>query len=469
MKRPSHPPRRSAATDARRLAYDALIAAEQRPVFVGPLLDELFTTRKPAADDRRLAREIAAGVIRRRLTIDTLLGHHSARPQSEIEPELWTLLRIGAYQLLFLSIPAYACLHETVELAKRLNRTRWVRFANGILRSLQRDLTDDHVDAPRSDALPLVDLQSERTEVTYRRLENSVFTPPEEDHAAYVSQAFGLPAWLTERWSRHCEADRLVQRAAWFATSGRMSLRVNLLKTDRQTVLDVLRTAGVDAATGELPEAIRLTRSIRVQDIPGFAEGWFSVQDTSAMRAVDLLDPQPGQRVLDLCAAPGGKTAHLAERMQDTGQIMAIDVDDDRVRLIDDGARRLGLSIIKTRRVDPEHGSLPDDVYDRILVDVPCSNTGVLGKRPEARWRISAAGIEELANLQRQLLRSAMTRLGESGRLVYSTCSIEPEENENVVATALRENPEWRLDDERRHEPGQPADGGYQALLVRTG
>lgn len=467
MKRPSNAPRRSAVTDARRLAYDALIAAEQRPVFVGQLLDELFTSRCPAADDRRLAREIAAGVIRRRSTIDTLLGYHSARPQSEIEPELWTLLRIGAYQLLFLSIPAYACLHETVELAKRLSRTRWVRFANGILRSVQRDLTDDHLDAPRSDALPLVDVESERTKVTYRRLESTVFTPPEEDHAAYVSKAFGLPAWLTERWSRHCDADRLLQRAAWFATPGRMSLRVNLLKTDRQTVLDVLRTAGVDAAAGEQPEAIRLTRSIRVQDIPGFAEGWFSVQDTSAMQAVDLLDPQPGQQVLDLCAAPGGKTAHLAERMHNTGQITAIDVDDNRLRLINEGAKRLGLSIIKTRRVDPEHGNLPDDVYDRILVDVPCSNTGVLGKRPEARWRISAAGIEELSNLQRQLLRTAMTRLGESGRLVYSTCSVEPEENEEVVAAALRENPELRLEDERRHEPGRPADGGYQALLVR--
>lgn len=459
---------RSAVADARRLAYDALIAVEQRPVFVNQVLDELFAARNPAADDRRLAREIAAGVVRRRQTIDTLLNHHTARPQAEIEPELWTLLRVGIYQLVFLTIPAHACVHETVELARRLNRVRWTRFVNGILRSVQRDLTDEYGDAPRSDAVPLVDLEQESLSVTHRRLGSSVFPPPQEDIAAYVAQAFSLPGWLAERWNRQVGGDELVRRATWFTTPGRMSLRVNLLKTDRDTVLEVLRTAGVDASAGEWPEAIRLGQLVRVENIPGFAEGWFSVQDKSAMGAAHLLDPQPGERVLDLCAAPGGKTAHLAERMQDSGRILAVDVDENRLNLVQEGAQRLGLKSIETRLIRPDLSDLSDESFDRVLVDVPCSNTGVLGKRPEARWRISADGISELSQLQQRLLQGAAARLATPGRLVYSTCSIEPQENEEVVAAVLRENAGLRLECERRHAPGQPGDGGYQAAIARV-
>jgi len=250
---------------------------------------------------------------------------------------------------------------------------------------------------------------------------------------------------------------------------GRVSLRVNPLRAARATVLDQLRMAGVAAFGGELADAVRLAAHGRIDQLPGFADGLFSVQDESSQAAAALLDPQPGQRVLDLCAAPGGKSAALAERMQNTGTVIAADTENSRINLIADGAARLGLTIIHPLVVRPDSTDVPLGPFDRILLDVPCSNTGVLGKRPEARWRISEPGIAELTVVQSRLLKAALDRLAVAGRLVYSTCSIEPEENEQIIQRALAEHADLRLLRELHHRPGQPADGGYQALVERIG
>jgi 16S rRNA (cytosine967-C5)-methyltransferase len=246
-----------------------------------------------------------------------------------------------------------------------------------------------------------------------------------------------------------------------------MCLRVNPLRSDREGVLGELAAAGVQALPGELPQSIRLSGRERTEVLPGFSDGRLSVQDESAQHAAALLDPQPGERVLDLCAAPGGKTTHLAERMRNTGRILAVDVDAERLARVNAAAERLGLTMIDTRLAAADASDMPTGPFDRILLDVPCSNTGVLGKRPEARWRISQEGIAELTAVQRRLLEAAIARLAPTGRLVYSTCSIEPEENDEVVQAALDAHPELTLLDERRHVPGRPADGGYLALIGR--
>jgi 16S rRNA (cytosine967-C5)-methyltransferase len=171
--------------------------------------------------------------------------------------------------------------------------------------------------------------------------------------------------------------------------------------------------------------------------------------------------------VLDLCAAPGGKTTHLAALMQNRGCITASDVDRERLRLVDESCARLGVQIVQTRQVSRDLSDLPEETFDRILVDVPCSNTGVLGKRPEVRWRLRPEEMGELAALQTRLLSAASQRLASGGRVVYSTCSIEPEENRGVVDAVLGTMPGLTLIREIPHVPGQPADGGYQALLRR--
>jgi 16S rRNA (cytosine967-C5)-methyltransferase len=451
------------------VAYEALTAFDRRHVFVSDVLEESFSEHRLSTADRALAVEITAGVVRRMLTLDAILAPHIRRPREMIEPGLWTLLRIGAYQLVFLNTPAHAAVHETVELARRLQKPRWVRFTNAVLRSVQRDLTDETRPGPAADAVPVLQSGTAAAlEWRYRRLRRAYFPDPALDYAAYVSQACSMPRWLVQRWAAQRGAAQTLRLCQWFLSPGRVCLRVNLLRTDREQLLEVLRTAGVAAEPGALPEAIRLAHTVNVRNLPGFAEGWFSVQDESAMHAAVLLDPQRGERVLDLCAAPGGKTTHLAERMRNEGQLVAVDIHAERQGLVDAACQRLGLSIVRTQIVQPDNADLPPGPFDRILVDVPCSNTGVLGKRPEARWRISAEGISELAAVQRRLLSAAAARLAAGGRMVYSTCSIEPEENEQVVRAVLASHPDLQMQAEQTFPPGLPGDGAYQALLVRA-
>jgi 16S rRNA (cytosine967-C5)-methyltransferase len=212
---------------------------------------------------------------------------------------------------------------------------------------------------------------------------------------------------------------------------------------------------------------VGLPSGASVLNLPGWNEGHFSVQDETAQHAALTLAPQPGETVLDLCAAPGTKTGHLAELMQNRGTIIATDVSEDRLEKVRDNARRLQLEIIQTVLIDRDGTNIPDGPFDAILIDAPCTNTGVLGKRIEARWRITPRDIDELSALQQRLLEQAADRVRPGGRIVYSTCSIEPEENENNVQNFLSSRPEFELRSERGFRPGDPSDGGYQALLVR--
>jgi 16S rRNA (cytosine967-C5)-methyltransferase len=239
------------------------------------------------------------------------------------------------------------------------------------------------------------------------------------------------------------------------------------LKTDRETVIGMLQEAGVEAKPGKLAESVHLAGSARVDQLPGFSDGLFSVQDESAVGAVTLLDPQPDQNVLDMCAAPGTKSAHMAERMGNRGRVTATDVHAGRLSLVSAGCRRLGIEIVETQQIDRDGNNIPAGPFDAILVDVPCSNTGVLGKRPEARWRLKPDDLDELPTIQQRLLLLAAERVAVGGRIVYSTCSIEPEENEHVVDAVLQQKPGLKLQQTNAHIPGQPADGGFQALLVR--
>jgi 16S rRNA (cytosine967-C5)-methyltransferase len=470
------------ATDARTIAWEALETVERRPVYVARALDDLFRARGTSPVDRGLATELAAGVLRRRLTLDAIIAPHVRRPAEQTETGLWRLLQLGVYQLLFLSIPPHAAVYETVELCRRLGQPRWSGFVNGVLRAVQRELTDERVLAPAADAVPLsseVERQHDGSgeeqvgtpagpgALVYRRMSRPYFADPDRQPAAYLAGAFSLPPWLAERWLERGGWDQTLPIAGWFLSPGLMCLRVNRLRADRESVLSELAAAGIAALPGELPESIRLVGRARAETLPGFGAGRFSVQDESAQQAVALLEPRPGERVLDLCAAPGGKTTHIAERMENVGRITAVDVDAGRLSRVSAAAERLGLSIIESLLSAADGSDVPHGPFDRILLDVPCSNTGVLGKRPEARWRISRAGMAELTIVQRRLLEAAVARLAATGRVVYSTCSIEPEENGAVVRTVLDDHPELELLQERRHVPGRPADGGYLALIGR--
>jgi 16S rRNA (cytosine967-C5)-methyltransferase len=494
------------AGTARRLAYEVLSQYDARTAAVGdaprsgPHLTRMFEERcaavAPSPQDRRLAMELVYGCVRRRETLDALLAAFVARPSTEVEAGLWRLLRLGAYQLALLAfIPPHAAVSETVLLARQLHKPQWTGFVNGVLRNLARALTDESEDLPSPrgilcvEPVPWAHSSQDRGETgacgwplgaldrpRYRRLDRDVFPDPAHDPAGYLTSAGSFPRWLVDRWlARHGLVESL-RLAAWFNGSGRMSLRVNCLRTDLSRVLEVLEACGIAAAPGASSACIRLGQTVRVEDLPGFAEGWFSVQDESAQEAALLLEPQSGERILDLCAAPGGKTTHLAELMGDSGRVVAADVDAERLERVEQSCRRLGLTSVETRLIPdlrreaaPAVGEvLGGGPFDAALVDVPCSNTGVLGKRPDARWRIRPEDLHELPQLQGRLLRAALGLVRPGGRVVYSTCSIEPEENSDVLRTVLDEETQWSLVQERSAVPGRPGDGGYLALLKRS-
>jgi 16S rRNA (cytosine967-C5)-methyltransferase len=447
---------------AREIAYDVLKRWKPQSAHATRALDEWFSRPEISAADRALAMELVHGVMRRRDTLSALLKAHVNRPLSQVEAGALTLLWLGAYQLVLLSgIPSYAVVNEMVELAKRLGNPQWGGFINGVLRSLGRAVTDELVIHPATNTVPLASGK-------YRVIQGDAFPDPSRDWPGWFIPAFSLPQWLVERWQPRFSHDELLRLGFWFNAPAKMCLRANRLRTTRDELLAALARAGIEARPGTAPEAVWLEETAFVQKLPGFDEGWFAVQDESAIAAAALLDPQPGERVLDLCAAPGGKTTHLAALMKNEGRIVATDIDADRLRRVEESCRRLGVTIAETRVLPRDTVDLPGETFDRILLDVPCSNTGVLGKRPEVRWRLRLEDLVELPTLQTRLLVSASRLLAPGGSLVYSTCSIEPEENRAVVERVLRERSELALVKEICHVPGQPADGGYQVLVRRS-
>lgn len=448
---------------ARSLALEVLLECRRHDAFVQEILDHHLTRAALSSTDRRLATQLSYGVLRRRGTLDALLRPLINRQPHQVEPWLWDALRLGTYQLALLTqIPPHAALHETVELAAVFNRPRGKGFLNGVLRSCARLMTDERVDAPGADALPLEG-------GTYRRLVRPALPDPATDPVEYLAAAFSLPSWLAARWRERYPWEECLRLGFWFAGPASLWLRVNPLRTDRDAFLTAMARAGIAAEPGAHPQAARLTEHAVVRDLPGFADGWFTVQDGAAMQVASTLAPQPGSRVLDLCSAPGGKTTHLAELMRNEGQIIACDVDSLRLQTVRELCGRLGVTIVQTQRLDLERNEEPPSgPFDAILVDAPCSNTGVLGRRPEARWRMRPDDFRHLVSLQTKLLLQAGERLRPGGAVVYSTCSIEPEENRRVVSEILKALPDLVLEAEEEQVPGKPADGGYWARLRRS-
>ncbi|NNJ27669.1 transcription antitermination factor NusB [Alienimonas chondri] len=473
----------------RALAHEILLEQAETQTFAQDLLDRRWAAYDVPPIDRRLISDLVFGTVRRRATLDAVLEAHLNRPLREVEPGLRTLLRLGAYQLTLTSgIPPHAAVHETVEVAELVDAPRWTGLTNGVLRNLARSLypvNDEPIPAtgPAADVVPLPG-------GAWRKVGRRVFPDPADDPTGYFAAAFAFPRWLARRWSERLEPADLWALGFHFDTPPIPTLRANALQGDRDSLLSALADAGIEATAGARAHSIVLAEGANVVTLPGFAEGRFSVQDETAQQAAELLAPQPGERILDLCAAPGTKTTHLAELSGDAAAIFAADVSSNRLSRVTANAQRLGLSSIRTRATAADASDLPglpaspsptggappnehsgwdDGPFDAALVDVPCSNTGVLGKRPEARWRIKSSDLPLFAESQQRLLAAALERIKPGGRCLYSTCSIEEEENAGVVSAVLAEErfADWRVVRSVAHLPGRPSDGGFQALLVR--
>ncbi|MFM7362422.1 MAG: 16S rRNA (cytosine(967)-C(5))-methyltransferase [Cyanobium sp.] len=413
--------------------------------------------------DRALATELAYGCVRQRRLLDAWIDALGAVPAARQPPQLRWLLHLGLYQLLFSDrVPAAAAVSTTVELARRGGLDRLAPVANGLLRSVLR--------ARERAAVPGAVAGAALAEDPCRGL-----VLPADPVVAFGVR-HSLPDWLVallHEW-------RTPPRAEAFARACNapppLDLRVNRLAAGRDAVLEALSAAGVAAAAlPDLPDGLTLLeRSGNVCSLPGYARGWWSVQDRSAQRIAPLLQPRPGERLLDACAAPGGKSTQLAEWLGGEGEVWAVDRAASRLKRLRSNAERLGLTTIQVLEADatalaqqhPEwRGS-----FRGILVDAPCSGLGTLARHADARWRIEPGAIEEMLSLQDRLLDGVADLLAPGGRLVYATCSVHPLENGERVSGFLARRPLWRLESQRQWWPGDPegGDGFYAAVLRQT-
>lgn len=405
--------------------------------FTEALLENALAESPLSSADRGLCHELVFGVVRWLATLDWLIARKT--PGRTQKPALQDLLRLGLYQIFWLDrIPGHAAVHETVEIAKQAGYGPQAGFINAVLRGYLREI-----------------------EETRRALNELKRTQP--------ALGWSHPGWLVDRWQKQFGDDPTQRLLEWNNTPPRTFARVNTLRTDAGKLVEKWRDENVDYDfvtrdwTGE-NLVFELKSHPPLVRLESFRLGWFYIQDPSTLLAARELDPQPGESVLDLCAAPGGKTTFMAQRMNNQGRIVAHDVAPDRLKLIQENCTRLGATCVDVVSTLDS----PSSAFDRILVDAPCSNTGVLRRRVDLRWRIQCPELERLRATQLDLLRNAAKQLKPGGILVYSTCSLEAEENAQVVKRFLAAEAGFRLDREREVRPFcDKVDGAFTARLVR--
>jgi 16S rRNA (cytosine967-C5)-methyltransferase len=447
--------------NGRVLAWAALQESARTGRFLQDTLASLEHCHQLSYPDRALAVDLASSVTRRFRTLDFLIADCLSRPPENTEPELWQVLRIGVCQLLFGRTPAHAAVSSTVELCRSLHRDRWTGFVNGILRTISRLVLDQTASQPSASSLPTNNGQ-------WLALNKSLLPDPSLHPAEWFGIAFSFPPTIAERWVRTLSPAEQIQAGFFFNSPPRTTLRINPLRNSRPQLQQLLESAGYSSVPGILDSSLHLSHPGNPELLPGYNEGLWSIQDEAAQHAAKLLNPQPGESILDLCAAPGGKSTHLAELSGDRAQITACDVSQARLDRIKQNTQRLQLNSIQLCLITREGEGIPPVLFDAALVDVPCSNTGVLHRRPEARWRFNPDDLAELTALQTRLLITAAAHLRPGGRLLYSTCSLEPEENTGVLKNALNLLPHFKLVNQVLHKPGSPADGAFQALLEHS-
>jgi 16S rRNA (cytosine967-C5)-methyltransferase len=406
------------APSARQTALQILHAIDTQQAYTDVVLRQ--TLRQSPLDRRARAfiTECVYGVVRWQGRLDWLLAQICRRPLADLTPWIRNALRLGGYQCLWMTgVPHRAAVYETVELARRFGHQGTARLVNGVLRTLVRQ----HQAYPLPDAL----------------------TQP----AAHLAVAFSHPQWLVARWLARYGWERTRALCEANNQPAGVTLRTNTLRTTPTALMQRLHQEGLRHVilSSLVPEGLIAQGTDRLDALPSYHEGLFQVQDEGALLVAPLCQVQPGQWVLDACAAPGGKTTHLAHLMGDTGHLLACDVQPGRLRLLRDNVRRAGLSCITTVVADATRALPLRQAFDRILVDAPCSGLGVLRRRPDIKWRKGPADLVTLQALQRALLHNLHERLAADGLLVYSVCSNEPEETHEVVAHFLAAHPHMRL------------------------
>jgi 16S rRNA (cytosine967-C5)-methyltransferase len=415
--------------NVRRLASDILAKVDTRKAYADILLDRALKAATLNERDRALLTELTYGTLRWRGNIDGQLSRYLRQPLAKTDPLIRNLLRVSVYQLRFLDkIPDYAAVNEAVELARNHSGGKSAGFVNAVLRNFLRG--KDRV----------------------------IALAPKDESVAGLAVTYSHPEWLVKRWIDEfgAEAAKTLMRAN--NQRATLVLRVNYLKSTREKLLDRFLEAGIKAeATQWSPQGISVLSGPAVDKLPGFAEGYFQIQGEASQLVTYLMAPLSGERILDACAAPGGKSTHLVEFMKDEGELVAIDTSARGIAKIRENVARLGLKSLRALSADAS-AELADIVrgpYDRVLVDAPCSGLGTLRGHPEIKWHRDENDIRRLSRLQSKVLSRVAGYLKPGGVLVYATCTLSPEENEEIVESFRAHHNEFELEDAARYLPGQ--------------
>lgn len=404
---------------AREAALEVLTRVEEDRSYSNLLLNQVLQKHPLDRADVGLATELVYGTIARLNTIDYFLNRFVNKGIGKLQPWVKCLLRLSFYQLYYLErIPDHAVVSEAVNIAKRKGHQGISGMVNGVLRNVLRSKAD----------LVLPDGLSE---------------------VARISLTHSHPEWLVARWISQWGVELTEQICAANNEPPHVSIRANTMLNSREQLLKELRSSGMEAEASPLaPSGILIRGAGNMALHPGYKEGRFSIQDASSMLVAEAVDPKPGMKVLDCCAAPGGKTTHLAEKMSDNGSILACDLHEHKEKLITDQAKRLELSSIATLVTDAQELEryASEASFDRILLDAPCSGLGVIRRKPDLKWVKQENEIQEISELQYRLLTKVYRLLKPGGVLVYSTCTIEYAENEGIVRRFLKEHPDFELE-----------------------
>lgn len=421
----------------RKTAYQTLFEIEKNQAYSNIELNHQIGQLKP--ENPAFVRELVYGVLENQIYLDHILKQLIPKGLKGVKKPIKVLLRMGLYQLIFMdSVPEYAAVNETVKLARKVAPGR-DGFLNGVLRG-------------------------------YGKKKEQITMPdPAKDLEGYLSVKYSFDPSIVKLWLSQYSVEETETLLVNSNMRPPMSIRVNLTKTTEDALREELEEQGFTLEKTAICDRVFFVKGSGLLDTKAFADGHFSVQDTASVLAVDILEPKPGDTVMDICAAPGGKTLAMGEKMENQGRILAFDIYAHKLELMQVQAQRLGLSIIETGEQD---GTVFNESYvelaDKVLVDGPCSGLGVLRRKPEIKHRPVLEDVAELAEKQLAILENACRYVKPDGNLLYSTCTINRKENGDVARTFLKTHPEYEMIEERQLLPGiDEADGFYICKMHR--
>ena len=400
----------------RQIALTILYKIDKENAYSNIALDEELRKNKKLLKEKDigLISEIVYGTTTWKLTIDTIIKKYSKLKIEKLSIWILNILRMGIYQIVFLDkIPKSAAVNESVNLAKRYGHPASANFVNAILRKIEKKDFEE---------------MSQIKEPIQR-----------------IMLTTSTPKWIIEELLKEKAIQDVEEICKNSNQKPSLSIRVNTLKTTKENLIKELKKLQIEVKQGILEDFLIVEKVKQIENLEIFKQGWCTIQDESAGLAALVLKPREGERILDACSAPGGKTSYLAQLMKNKGMIEAWDIHPHRTKLVEETAKRLGIQIIQTKVKDATLKENNIEKFDKILLDVPCLGTGVIRKKPDIKWKHDKTEIEEITKIQKTILQNCSEYLKEGGELVYSTCSILQEENENIISDFLKKNKNFKI------------------------